>query len=67
MLSKEGDAASWELRSISGTNTSPRPIPESPHDVLCRMQRSHGERIYALRRLRSEKWPLSEQFVAPQL
>ena len=31
------------------------------------MQRSHGERMYAFRRLPSEKWPLSRQFVAPQL
>ena len=42
------DAASWELRSISGTTTSRRPIPESPHDILCQMQRSHGERLYPL-------------------
>jgi hypothetical protein len=40
------DAALWELRSISGTTTSRRRIPESPHDPLCQMQRSYGERLY---------------------
>ena len=33
------------FRPISGTMTFRRPILESPHDVLCQMQRSHGERL----------------------
>jgi hypothetical protein len=35
------DAASWELRRISGSTTFRKRIPESPHDLLSRMQRSH--------------------------
>jgi len=35
------NAASRELFSISATTTIPRLILKSPHDVLCRMQRSH--------------------------
>jgi hypothetical protein len=37
------DAALWELRSVSGNTTSRRRIPESPHDPLGQMQRSHGK------------------------
>jgi hypothetical protein len=36
-------------RPMDSVNDSRRRTPESPHDILCEMQRSHGERIYSHR------------------